>query len=132
MKRMLLAAALSVCAAFAMAQSSATISSSSPLPVTVVDSAAAATDGSTSVGTTPITLFGGATPAHGFQIFLQSSGSVQFSDAGTAGGLGSTSMMLGGIAGGMLIYTTPPGYVPAGPVSIVSPSGTAYVAARKW
>ncbi|WP_155122380.1 hypothetical protein [Burkholderia ubonensis] len=132
MKRMLLAAVLGLCASISLGQTSATISASTPLPVTVVGSAASAVDGSTSVGTTPITLFGGATPAHGFQIFLQSSGSVEFSDVGTAGGLGSSSMMLGPIAGGTLLYTTPDGYKPAGPVSIVAPSGTQYVAARMW
>lgn len=134
MKRSLLGAVLAVAALGAMAQTPATISPSAPLPVYITGGAtmAAAVGDTKSVsGGTAVQLFGGATPATGFEIQVLNNGAIWFSDVGTAAPNGPSLILQGGQAGGGS-YRTPPGYVPGGPVSVISNGGTAVISARSW
>jgi hypothetical protein len=80
--------------------------------------------------TTP--LFGGSIPPNGFMVQLgpQGGGNLcMVNDNGSATGAAGFNVQYG--TGASLIYVTPPGYKPMGPVSIWC-SFAGYVAARGW
>ena len=99
-----------------------------PLPV-INTAGAAASDGSGTVGTggTAQTLFGGVAPTNGWLVANNSSAAIYVSDVGvaTAGG-GSVPVAPGAV------FATPPGYKPAGPVSLYGATTGQAFAARRW
>jgi len=100
----------------------------SPLPViNAAGSPALDGSGTITVGGTAQQLFGGVTPANGFQIGNTSAGILYVSDVGTASAGGSSMPIAAGA-----IYTTPDGYRPAGAVSIWGASTGQSFAARRW
>lgn len=100
-----------------------------PLPV-INTAGAAASDGSGAVATggSPQTLFGGAVPANGFLVQNNSSAVVWVCDTGTAAA-GGASIQIAANGG---LFATPPGYKPAGAVSLFGATTGQAFAARRW
>jgi hypothetical protein len=105
------------------------VSATAPLPV-IATAGTAASDGSGTVATggQAQQLFGGATPVNGFQVQNNSVGALWISDVGAAAATGASIQIAA--SGG--IYTTPPGYKPAGPVSLFGATTSQAFAARRW
>jgi hypothetical protein len=100
-----------------------------PLPV-INTAATAASDGSGSVATggSPQTLFGGTVPVNGFLVQNNSSAALWVSDAGVASNGGASIQIVA--SGGL--FATPPGYKPAGAVSLYGGTTGQAFAARRW
>jgi len=100
-----------------------------PLPVVNI-AAGAASDGSGTVATggSAQTLFGGALPATGFLVQNNSSAALWISDVGAASA-GGASIQLAADGG---LFVTPPGYKPAGPVSLYGSTTGQSFTARRW
>jgi hypothetical protein len=100
-----------------------------PLPV-ISTAGAAASDGSGAVATggSPQTLFGGAVPANGFLVQNNSSAALWVCDTGIASN-GGASIQLAANGG---VFATPPGYKPAGAVSLYGGTTGQVFAARRW
>ncbi len=100
-----------------------------PLPV-INAAGAAASDGSGAVaaGGTAQSLFGGVVPANGFLVQNNSSAALWISDVGAASAGGASIQLIAG--GG--IFATPPGYRPAGAVSLFGATTGQIFAARRW
>lgn len=99
-----------------------------PLPV-INSAGAAAIDGSGTVVTGGIaqTLFAGVVPVNGYLVANNSSATLYVSDVGPAN-VGGTSIP---VAAGV-IFTTPSGYKPSGPVSLYGSATAQAFAARRW
>ena len=100
-----------------------------PLPV-INTAASVASDGSgtLAVGGSAQTLFGGIVPVNGFLVQNNSSNTLWISDVGVAtNGGASIQISPNGDA-----FGTPPGYKPAGAVSIIGPTTGQVFAARRW
>jgi hypothetical protein len=83
--------------------------------------------GQISVGGTAQTLFSGLTPVNGYLLQNNSASVLYVSDVGTASNSSAILQLNPGV-----MWVTPAGYKPPGPVSIYgATSGQAY-AARKW
>jgi len=100
-----------------------------PLPV-INTAGAAASDGSGAVATggSAQTLFGGAVPPNGFLVQNNSSAVLWVCDTGTASA-GGASIQLAADGG---FFCTPPGYKPAGAVSLYGATAGQAFAARRW
>ncbi len=100
-----------------------------PLPV-INAAGAAASDGSGAVaaGGTAQSLFGGVVPVNGFLVQNNSSAALWISDVGAASAGGASIQLIAG--GG--IFATPPGYRPAGAVSLFGATTGQIFAARRW
>jgi hypothetical protein len=100
-----------------------------PLPV-INTAGAAASDGSGTVATggSPQTLFGGAVPANGFLVQNNSSAALWVCDTGIASN-GGASVQIAANGG---LFMTPPGYKPAGAVSLYGGTTGQVFAARRW
>ena len=100
-----------------------------PLPV-INTAGVAASDGSGSVATggTPQTLFGGTVPVNGYLVQNNSSAALWLCDTGVASN-GGASIQLAANGG---IFATPPGYKPAGAVSLYGGTTGQVFAARRW
>ena len=100
-----------------------------PLPV-INTAGAAASDGSGTVATggSPQTLFGGAVPANGFLVQNNSSAALWVCDTGIASN-GGASVQIAANGG---LFATPPGYKPAGAVSLYGATTGQVFAARRW
>jgi hypothetical protein len=89
-------------------------------------------DGSTTVtaGGTAQTLFGGIVPPNGFAIYNpDATNDVWVSDSTTAAANGPGSIRVVANGGG---YETPPGYKPAGAVSVLGAMTGQKITARRW
>ncbi len=104
------------------------VQATAPLPV-INTAGAAAVDGSGTItlGNTAQTLFAGAVPVNGFLVCNNSSALLYVSDAGTASAGGSSIQIAVGAT-----FVTPPGYKPAGVVSIFGGTSSQAFAARRW
>lgn len=104
------------------------VSIAAPLPV-INTAGSAAIDGSGTIssGGTAQTLFGGVVPVDGWLVANNSSTTLYVSDVGTAISGGASIP----IAAGM-VFSTPSGYKPAGPVSIYGATTGQAFAARRW
>ena len=104
------------------------VSTAAPLPVEVA-AGSPAVDGSGTIttGGTAQTLFGGITPSNGFLVANNSSQTLYLCDVGIATAGGASVPVPQGT-----VYTTPPGYKPAGQVSIFGASTAQAFAARRW
>jgi hypothetical protein len=104
------------------------VSTAAPLPVEVAAGAPAVVgDGTIVSATAAQTLFVGVTPVNGFSICNNSASAMFVSDGGTAASnVGFYIAASGGI------YTTPPGYKPAGPVSLYGGTTSGNFDARRW
>ena len=100
-----------------------------PLPV-INTAAAVASDGSGTVaaGGSAQTLFGGTVPVNGFLVQNNSSSALWVCDTGTASA-GGASIQLAANGG---LFATPPGYKPAGAVSLYGGTTGQAFAARRW
>jgi hypothetical protein len=100
-----------------------------PLPV-INTAGAAASDGSGTVaaGGSPQSLFGGAVPANGFLVQNNSSAALWVCDTGIASN-GGASLQIAANGG---VFATPPGYKPAGAVSLYGGTTGQVFAARRW
>lgn len=100
-----------------------------PLPV-INTAGAVATDGSGAVATggSPQTLFGGTVPVNGFLVQNNSSAALWICDTGIASN-GGASIQLAAEGG---LFATPPGYKPAGAVSLYGATTGQVFAARRW
>ena len=104
------------------------VSSAAPLPV-INAAGSPASDGSGTViaGGTAQSLFGGVVPVNGWLIANNSSAPLYVSDVGVATAGGASIPVTPGA-----MFATPPGYKPAGAVSLFgATTGQAY-AARRW
>ena len=104
------------------------VSADAPLPVEVA-AGSPAVDGSGTIisGGVAQTLFGGVTPTNGFLVANNSSQTLYLCDVGVATPGGASVPVPQGT-----VYTTPPGYKPGGPVSIVGATTGDAFAARRW
>jgi hypothetical protein len=104
------------------------VSIAAPLPV-INTAGAAAIDGSGTIssGGTAQTLFGGVLSLDGWLVANNSSTTLYASDVGTATSGGASIP----IAPGM-VFATPSGYKPAGPVSLYGATTGQAFAARRW
>lgn len=104
------------------------VSTAAPLPVEVAAGTPAVVGDATIVSNTQAqTLFSGVTPVNGFSICNNCASAMWVSDGGTAANnVGFYIAASGGI------YTTPPGYKPAGPVSLFGGTTSGNFAARRW
>jgi hypothetical protein len=100
-----------------------------PLPV-INTAGAAASDGSGTVATggSAQTLFGGAAPVNGFLVQNNSSAALWVCDTGVAAN-GGASIQLAANGG---LFATPPGYKPAGAVSLYGATTGQIFTARRW
>jgi hypothetical protein len=105
------------------------ISGTNPMPVEPVAGAPAIDgSGSISLGGTAQTLFGGITPVNGFLVANNAaSDTLYISDVSTAIAGGASIPIKPGT-----VFATPPGYKPAGPVSIYGATTADAYAARRW
>lgn len=83
--------------------------------------------GTVTAGGSPQTLFSGATPGRGYFVCNTDDTDLWVSDVGTASA-GGTSIL---IAPGQM-FSTPPSYIPPGPVSVFGASTGKIFAARRW
>lgn len=104
------------------------VSSAAPLPV-VNAAGAPAQDGSGMIttGGTAQQLFGGIVPATGFLVCNNSSAALYVSDVGLAAPGGASIQIAPGAT-----FITPPGYRPAGAVSLYGATSGQGFAARRW
>jgi hypothetical protein len=103
------------------------VSTANPLPVEVAaGSPAVVGDGTIGNATQAQPIFGGVTPLNGFSIANNCSSVIFVNDGGTAAANVGFPIPVGGI------YTTPPGYKPAGPVSIYGGTTSGNFSARRW
>lgn len=104
------------------------VSATNPVPVEPVAGAVAVIGDTTIVSNTVAqTLFSGVTPTNGYTVCNNCASALWVSDGGTAGNaVGFYVPASGGV------YTTPPGYKPAGAVSIYGGTNSGNVAARRW
>lgn len=102
---------------------------SNPLPV-INTAGSIAGDGSGTVATggSPQTLFGGTVPVNGFLVQNNSTGALWICDTGIASN-GGASIQLAANGG---LFATPPGYKPAGAVSLYGATTGQVFAARRW
>ena len=100
-----------------------------PLPV-INTAGAVASDGSGTVATggSAQTLFGGAVPANGFLVQNNSSAALWVCDTGIASN-GGASVQIAANGG---LWATPPGYKPAGAVSLYGGAAGQAFAGRRW
>ncbi|HEU0218623.1 MAG TPA: hypothetical protein VFQ90_18350 [Stellaceae bacterium] len=100
-----------------------------PLPV-INTAGSVAGDGSGAVATggSPQTLFGGTVPVNGFLVQNNSSAALWICDTGIASN-GGASIQLAANGG---LFATPPGYKPAGAVSLYGATTGQVFAARRW
>lgn len=100
-----------------------------PLPV-INTAGAVASDGSGAVvtGGSAQTLFGGTAPANGFLVQNNSSAALWVCDTGIASN-GGGSIQIAANGG---VFATPPGYKPAGAVSLYGGTTGQVLAARRW
>jgi hypothetical protein len=104
------------------------ISATNPLPVEpAAGSPAIDGSGTITTGGSAQSLFAGAIPVNGFLVANNSSANLYVSDVGFASA-GGTSIPIG--VG--LVWWTPSGYKPAGPVSIFGATTGQVFAARRW
>jgi hypothetical protein len=87
----------------------------------------APSDGTVAVGGTAQYLFSGLTPVNGYLVQNNSAGPLYFSDTATAVNTGASITLNPGV-----MWVTPPGYKPPGPVSLLGATSGAAYAARKW
>ena len=99
-----------------------------PLPV-INTAGSAASDGSGTVaaGGTAQALFGGVAPTNGWLVANNSSAAIYVSDVGAATPGGASVPVAAGA-----VFATPPGYKPAGPVSLYGAMTGQAFAARRW
>jgi hypothetical protein len=104
------------------------VSIAAPLPV-INTAGSEAIDGSGTIssGCTAQTLFGGALPVDGWLVANHSSTSLYVSDVGTATSGGASIPIAPGV-----VFATPSGYKPAGPVSLFGATTGQAFAARRW
>jgi hypothetical protein len=105
------------------------VSLQNPLPV-INTAAAAASDGSGTIATggAPQALFGGIVPDNGFLVQNNSSAALWISDVGVASA-GGASIQITANGG---VFVIPPGYKPAGAVSLYGATTGQAFAARRW
>jgi hypothetical protein len=105
------------------------IGPTNPMPV-INTAGAVASDGSGSVATggSPQTLFGGTVPTNGFLVQNNSSATLWVCDTGIASD-GGASIQVAAEGG---LFATPPGYKPAGAVSLYGATTGQVFAARRW
>ncbi len=104
------------------------VSAAAPLPV-INAAGAPAVDGSGAIvsGGTAQILFGGIVPSNGWLVANNSSATLYVSDVGTASaGVASLPIPPG------TVFATPPGYKPAGIVSLFGATSGQAFAARRW
>jgi hypothetical protein len=106
----------------------APVSIGAPLPV-INTAGSAAIDGSGTIisGGTAQTLFGGVVPIDGWLLANNSSTALYVSDVGTATSGGASIPIAAGV-----VFATPSGYKPAGPVSLYGATTGQAFAARRW
>ena len=99
-----------------------------PLPV-INTAGAAAVDGSATVvaGGAAQTLFAGFVPLNGYLVANNSSAALYVSDVGPASAGGASIPIAAGA-----VFMTPPGYKPAGAVSLWGGATGQAFAARRW
>lgn len=104
------------------------VSAASPLPV-INAAGQTASDGSGTVaaGGTAQTLFGGITPVNGWLVANNSVAILYVCDVGAAIAGGASIPVAPGT-----VFATPPGYKPAGPVSLFGMTTGQSFAARRW
>ncbi|MGH7044954.1 MAG: hypothetical protein ACREE2_01020 [Stellaceae bacterium] len=104
------------------------VSAATPLPV-INTAGASAVDGSGTVGVggTAQTLFGGIVPGNGWLVANNSDAAIYVCDVGTATAGGASIPVAAGA-----MFTTPPGYKPAGAVSLYGATSGQAFAARRW
>jgi hypothetical protein len=104
------------------------VSIAAPLPV-INTAGSAAIDGSGTVssGGTAQALFGGVLPVDGWLVANNSSTALYVSDVGTATSGGASIPIAPGV-----VFATPSGYKPAGPVSLYGATTGQAFAARRW
>jgi hypothetical protein len=99
-----------------------------PMPViNTTGSAAIDGSGSVSAGATAQTLFGGVVPVNGWLVANNSSTTLYASDVGSATPGGASIPIAAGV-----VFATPSGYKPAGPVSLYGATAGQAFAARRW
>jgi hypothetical protein len=104
------------------------VSSAAPLPViNIAGSAAIDGSGTVSSGGTAQTLFGGVVPVDGWLVANNSSSVLYVSDVGIATSGGASIPIAAGV-----VFATPSGYKPAGPVSLYGTTAGQAFAARRW
>ena len=105
------------------------VGAQNPLPV-INTAGAPASDGSGAVATggSAQMLFGGAVPINGFLVQNNSAGDIWLCDVGIASPGGASIHLLAN--GGL--FATPPGYKPAGAVSLYGATTGQIFAARRW
>jgi hypothetical protein len=103
------------------------VSTANPLPVEVAaGSPAVVGDGTIVSATVAQTLFAGVTPVNGFSLCNNCASALFISDGGTAASNVGFQLAAGAT------YMTPPGYKPAGPVSVYGGTTSGNFAARRW
>lgn len=104
------------------------ISPATPLPV-INAAGSPASDGSGTIGAggTAQTLFGGIVPTNGWLVANNSSAILYASDVGIATPGGASLPVAAGA-----VFATPPGYKPAGAVSLYGATTGQAFAARRW
>jgi hypothetical protein len=104
------------------------VSIAAPLPV-INTAGSAAIDGSGTIssGGTAQTLFGGVVPIDGWLVANNSPTALYVSDVGTATSGGASIPIAAGV-----VFATPSGYKPAGPVSLYGATTGQAFAARRW
>jgi hypothetical protein len=104
------------------------VSVAAPLPV-INTAGSAAIDGSGTIssGGTAQTLFGGVAPVDGWLVANNSSITLYVSDVGIATSGGASIPIVAG-----MVFATPSGYKPAGPVSLYGATTGQTFAARRW
>lgn len=97
-----------------------------------VSSSVTATDGSTTItaGGTAQTLFGGTTPAHGFEVCDPGTTDDLWVSDSTTAAANNTGSFRVALNGGC--YVTPPGRSPVGAVSVYGATTGDRITARSW
>lgn len=104
------------------------VSAAAPLPViNTAGSAAVDGSGTVSAGGTAQSLFGGIVPGNGWLVANNSSAPVYACDVGAATPGGASIPIAPGA-----VFVTPPGYKPAGVVSLYGGTSGQAFAARRW
>lgn len=104
------------------------VSAAAPLPViNTAGSIAADGSGTVSVGGAAQPLFGGIAPGNGWLVANNSSATLYVCDVGVATPGGASIPIAPGA-----VFATPPGYKPAGVVSLYGATSGQAFAARRW